>query len=63
MKVKKVISQLSKLKQDGDIYLAQHIVDDNGEHVDTKYMEIELAPWNEPDEGLYILYPGDLISG
>ena len=62
MKVKELINQLSKLHEDGDVFIAQHIEDEEGEQISTHYMEIELAPWNIPEDDMYILYPGKLIS-
>jgi hypothetical protein len=63
MTVGRMKEALSLYPDDAQLVVAEHLRNDKGEHVDTIYWEPEVAPWNEPDDGLIVIYPGDLVSG
>lgn len=58
-----LIQELSEFNPDDMIVVGVHILDDDGEHIDTTYHLPDLKFWNTKDDKIVVIYPGELVSG
>ena len=67
MTIKELIDKLQdRFDLDDEIVVAQELLDDHGRTIDTKYFEMEIAPWagyDDESRSPVVIYPTELVSG